>query len=72
MLCEKCGQREATVHITEIVDGRMTKRELCDVCGKDVVMIFSSERDRQGFAAIIARDRRYTQAAYRFVTGTDG
>ncbi len=32
MLCEQCHNTEATVHITEVVAGQMTKRNLCEAC----------------------------------------
>lgn len=35
MLCNICGQNEATVHLTEIVNDKMTKLHLCEACAKD-------------------------------------
>src|SRR5437016_4487919 len=41
MLCEKCKQREATVHLTEIArskdlpDERVLERHFCEPCGND-------------------------------------
>lgn len=32
MLCEKCHERPATVHYTQIVNGHQTKMHLCEVC----------------------------------------
>lgn len=32
MNCENCGQREATVHLVDLVDGQRTIRWLCTVC----------------------------------------
>ena len=34
MLCDICGNREATVHLTEIVNDQMTKLHLCEECAK--------------------------------------
>lgn len=34
MQCDICGKGEATVHLTEIVDGEMTKMHLCEGCAK--------------------------------------
>ena len=34
MQCDICAKKEATVHLTEIVDGEMTKMHLCEVCAK--------------------------------------
>ncbi len=32
MLCEKCNQREATVHLNKIINNHKTEMYLCDVC----------------------------------------
>ena len=34
MKCDICGKSEATVHLTEIVNGEMTKMHLCEECAK--------------------------------------
>ena len=36
MLCNECNTREATIHLTQIVGETMTKRDLCEVCGKGI------------------------------------
>jgi uncharacterized repeat protein (TIGR04138 family) len=38
MLCDKCEEREATIHITSIVDGHETKSNLCEECCRDAAM----------------------------------
>lgn len=35
MLCNICGKNEATVHLTEIVNDKMTKLHLCEACAKE-------------------------------------
>lgn len=35
MMCDVCGKREATVHLTEIVNDKMTKLHLCEECAKE-------------------------------------
>lgn len=35
MLCDICGKNEATVHLTEIINEKMTKSHLCEECAKD-------------------------------------
>jgi len=35
MLCDICGKKEATVHLTEIVNDKITKLHLCEACAKD-------------------------------------
>lgn len=32
MLCESCNEREATVHLTQVVDGSVKKVHLCEDC----------------------------------------
>ena len=34
MLCEICGKSEATVHLTEIINDKITKLHLCEECAK--------------------------------------
>lgn len=35
MKCDVCGKNEATVHLTEIVNDKMTKLHLCEECAKE-------------------------------------
>jgi len=35
MLCDVCSKNEATVHLTEIVNDKMTKLHLCESCAKE-------------------------------------
>lgn len=35
MLCDICGKNEATVHLTEIVNDKITKLHLCEECAKE-------------------------------------
>lgn len=35
MVCTSCGKREATVHITQNVNGKTTRIDLCPVCAKE-------------------------------------
>lgn len=34
MLCDICGENEATVHLTEIIDDQMAELHLCEECAK--------------------------------------
>lgn len=34
MLCESCKEREATVHLTQVVEGAIKKLHLCEECAK--------------------------------------
>lgn len=35
MLCERCHERAATVHVTKIVNGEKTGYHLCEQCAKE-------------------------------------
>ncbi len=35
MLCDKCKQREANIHIRQSINGVTTERKLCSVCAKE-------------------------------------
>ena len=35
MLCEVCKKKEATVHLTEIINDKVAKLNLCENCAKD-------------------------------------
>jgi len=39
MLCEICGKKRATVHVTEIVSGKATEAHLCESCAKKKGMV---------------------------------
>ena len=35
MKCNICGEREATVHLTEVINDNVTKLHLCEVCAQE-------------------------------------
>ena len=35
MLCDVCGKKEATVHLTEIVNDQVAKLNLCEECARE-------------------------------------
>lgn len=35
MLCERCKQNPATVHYTQIINGKITEYHLCDACARE-------------------------------------
>ncbi|MBF0494823.1 MAG: UvrB/UvrC motif-containing protein [Candidatus Omnitrophica bacterium] len=35
MLCEICKKRQATVHLTEIINDKKTKLHICEVCARE-------------------------------------
>lgn len=34
-LCDNCGEREAVIHLTQIVDNTVTTQHLCEACAAD-------------------------------------
>jgi protein arginine kinase activator len=34
LICGDCGERDATIHYTEMVDGALSKWQLCDECAR--------------------------------------
>ena len=35
MVCDECGENEATVHLTQVVDNEMTTTHLCETCAAE-------------------------------------
>lgn len=35
MLCERCSENEATIHLTQVADGAVTKLHLCETCAEE-------------------------------------
>ncbi len=36
MVCESCGQRPATIHFTEIINGHKQESHLCEICAGEL------------------------------------
>lgn len=34
MLCEICGERQATIHYTKIINGKKNESHICEICAK--------------------------------------
>ena len=79
MLCQQCNEREVTIHLTQVVNDKMTKRDLCEVCGKEFVdmaergdyipfdTLISDGPTGILLTLIVSSDPRYAKAAYLFV-----
>jgi len=51
MMCDICGKKKATVHLTEIVDEQMSEMHLCEKCARQK----SSQMEQQfGLADLLA------------------
>lgn len=35
LLCQSCGEKDASIHLTKIVNGNIEEKHLCDACAKD-------------------------------------
>lgn len=36
MMCEQCSDKEATVHLTQVIDGQVKKLHLCEECASEM------------------------------------
>lgn len=36
MLCQSCGEKDASIHFTKIINGNIEEKHLCDNCAKEV------------------------------------
>ena len=45
MLCEICGENEATFHYSEVVNGNKTEHHLCSECAAktDIICLMATE-----------------------------
>lgn len=48
-MCQECNMRQATVHITKIVNGKKTELHLCEACAKQKQVGFSNVTDALDF-----------------------
>jgi uncharacterized repeat protein (TIGR04138 family) len=76
MHCDQCKQNDATIFLTQIVEGEITKAALCATCGEPFVQAAAEspqvrdylQRHRVDvFAEVADRDARYTKEAFWFV-----
>ena len=76
MRCDQCQQNDATIFLTQIVEGEITKAALCATCGEPFVQAAAEspqvrdylQRHRVDvFAEVADRDARYTKEAFWFV-----
>ena len=43
MMCERCQQREATIHLSQTQNGQTSEQHLCEVCAKELGLDTSLE-----------------------------
>ena len=49
MICERCQQKTASVHLQQIINGKKTEQHLCKECASQFEMPISLEQFFQGF-----------------------
>ncbi len=76
MRCDQCKQDDATIFLTQIVEGEITKAALCATCGEPFVQAaaespqvrdYLQRHQVDVFAEVADRDARYTKEAFWFV-----
>lgn len=82
MLCDTCQKNDATIFLTQVVEGQTTKAALCVTCGEPFTKGAISPEQLLGllrgagqdgspfldpFSEIAGRDPRYTKEAFWFV-----
>ena len=61
MLCQSCGERDASIHFTKIINGNVEEKHLCEVCAKkgnelDVNLPFSFQTLFTGLISTMNED----------------
>jgi uncharacterized repeat protein (TIGR04138 family) len=77
MLCTVCNERIATIHLTCVLGDTVSKKDLCEICGKEVMDLPQNGLESQlqpppfdeTLDRIVDRDPRYPKKAYLFVVG---
>jgi len=74
--CDQCKQNDATIFLTQIVEGEITKAAFCATCGEPFVQAaaespqvreYLESHGVDVFAEVADRDGRYTKEAFWFV-----
>lgn len=64
MLCESCHQNEATVHLTQVVDGKAEKFHLCEACAAQKgIDVHAEPMDLSGVMASLKEQLGHLKAA---------
>lgn len=59
MLCDNCKERQATIHITKIINGKKQEQHLCEQC-TNLDKVAKGAFDYTGFISDVANDGRKT------------
>lgn len=58
MICERCHQKQASVHLQQIINGEKTERNFCKECAAQIEMPISLDQFFQGFLGSFASSPR--------------
>lgn len=64
MLCENCNERQATIHITKIINGKKEEHHLCDQC-TSLEKVGKGAFDYTGFISDVANEGKTGSTANR-------
>src|SRR5205823_1348463 len=77
MLCDKCHQNEATIFLTQVVEGETSKSALCSTCGgpltehaiapQQLLDLLRGSGLWRPFSEVAEHDPRYSKEAFYFV-----
>lgn len=73
MLCERCAQRQAAVHFTEIINGNKKETHLCEVCAGEIKpqgFVFVPQLNLHNFLSSLLNHELGT-GSYTMPAGTD-
>lgn len=74
MLCERCEQRPATVHFTEIINGNKKETHLCEVCAGEIKpqgFVFVPQLNLHNFLASLLNHELDGSGGYSMPIGAD-
>ena len=54
MLCQNCGEKEATIHLTKIINGEKTELFLCEKCAEETGKISFKSSDPFSFQNLLS------------------
>ena len=57
MLCEICGENEATFHYSEVVNGNRTEHHLCSECAAKTDISYYTNLRRKARTAFVGTSR---------------
>ncbi len=65
MICNICGTKEATIHLTEIINGKMTEVHICENCAEEKGTEFKTYFNFQDFVLAASGEQALGKSAPR-------